>query len=151
MQSPRCPSWQRRCVTVCAGASGGSSDDQPPSGSLIPDTLPVASADSDWRAFRAQLVAAAAASEAAPAAAGAGADAAAPASSARSDGAWAHMLRGPEQGCLLVASPLMFQTSQVGCPRHRAPPRPRSSTCLAYALAVLPPAGQPGFCLASHH
>ncbi|KAL4424592.1 hypothetical protein ABPG77_009176 [Micractinium sp. CCAP 211/92] len=113
VQSPRCPSRQRRCVTVCAGASGGSSDDQPPSGSLIPDTLPVASADSDWRAFRAQLVAAAAASEAAPAAAGAGADAAAPASSARSDGAWAHMLRGPEQGCLLVASPLMFQTSQT--------------------------------------
>ncbi|KAL4421283.1 hypothetical protein ABPG75_010574 [Micractinium tetrahymenae] len=116
VQSSQCPSrWQRsgyRCAAASGG--GGSSDDQLPSaGSLIPDTLPVAAADSDWRAFRAQLVAAAAASEAAPKSASAGASATAPVSSEGPGAAWAHMLRGPEQGCLLVANPLMFQTSQT--------------------------------------
>lgn len=40
--------------------------------------------------------------------------AAAPAAAAAAEGElWAHSLPGPEQGCLLVAHPLMFTTSQT--------------------------------------
>lgn len=92
-------------------AAGGSGDlhqpppEEEPEGSSIPDTLPLATADSDWRAFRAKLVAsskasASAAAEEASAAAGAGSAAAA----GTADAPWAHSLPGPEQGCLLLVS-----------------------------------------------
>ena len=64
----------------------------------MPDTLPAMEAGADWRAFRAALVSASNASGAA----------AAPAAEER----WAHSLSAPEQGCLLLAHPLMFTTSQ---------------------------------------
>lgn len=70
----------------------------------------MAGSDTDWRAFRAQLVASAAAA----ATAGSKAEPAAAASLAPAAAGqpWAHSLRAPEQGCLLLSNPLMFQTSQ---------------------------------------
>lgn len=105
-----------------AGSSGGSDDEG--SSSAIPDTLPVAGVDTDWRSFRAQLVAATAgASSPSSSSSGSregtepGRQAPATGAAAAASGlgtAWAHSLPYPEQGCLLLANPLMFQTSQVG-------------------------------------
>jgi putative transcriptional regulator len=52
--------------------------------------------DTDWRAFRAQLVASASGGAA-----------------AAHDEVWAHAIPTPERGCLLLASPLMFLDSQT--------------------------------------
>lgn len=66
----------------------------------IPDALPLASADTDWREFRARLVASS--------------------STTSSTGPtptpnepWAHPLVSPEPGCILLASPLFFLNSQT--------------------------------------
>lgn len=88
-----------------AAAAGGGDLHQPaeedePEGSSIPDTLPLATADSDWRAFRAKLVASSKASTAADEASAGGSGSAAAAGTA--DAPWAHSLPGPEQGCLLL-------------------------------------------------
>ena len=58
----------------------------------IPDTLPVIGADTDWRTFRARLVASTAI--------------------ATTDDPWAHSIPAPETGALLLASPLLFHTTQ---------------------------------------
>lgn len=65
--------------------------DQTPSSSPVPDYLP--SGAQDWREFRAKLVAVGRNSD------------------ADSD-IWAHSVPGPEQGCILIAHPLMFASSQ---------------------------------------
>lgn len=85
-------------VKACDGRSG----DRQSRPSNLPDDLclPLAGADTDWREFRARLVASTAAD--------------------RSDGPldsseeepWAHPLASPEQGCLLLASPLYFLDGQ---------------------------------------
>ena len=90
-------------------APGG--DEASSSGASIPDALPVFSVGSDWRTVRAQLVASARAAEGGEAAA------------ARADEAWAHRLPAPEQGCLLLANPIMFMVrpqAAVGCCRGAA-------------------------------
>lgn len=89
-----------------AAAAGGGDLHQPPEeepdeSSSIPDTLPLATADSDWRAFRAKLVASSKVSATADeesVSGGVGSAAAA----GTADAPWAHSLPGPEQGCLLL-------------------------------------------------
>lgn len=83
-----------RHVSARAAADGGAGPSSP-----VPDTLPAMEAGADWRAFRAALVSASA---------GDGGAGAGPAAGER----WAHPLSAPEQGCLLLAHPLMFTTSQ---------------------------------------
>ena len=76
--APRRAALRRRASTGgsdAAGSSGGGED-------AVPDALPVAGVDSDWRAFRAKLVASSSGR------------------AAESD-LWAHSIPGPEQGCLL--------------------------------------------------
>jgi putative transcriptional regulator len=63
--------------------------------------LPLAGVDTDWRAFRAKLVAAEAPAAAAPPAA------------AEEDERWAHTIPQAETGCLLLSHPLMFVSSQT--------------------------------------
>lgn len=59
----------------------------------VPDIIPSNPLDSDWRAFRAQLVAEYRSSE--------------------PQEEWAHALTSPELGCLLLAHPLMFTRQQT--------------------------------------
>ena len=63
----------------------------PPS---VPDSIPNISPESDWRKFRAKLVARFESSENEPT-------------------EWAHPLPAPELGCVLVAHPLMFTKQQT--------------------------------------
>ncbi|KAI8475942.1 MAG: hypothetical protein J3K34DRAFT_403263 [Monoraphidium minutum] len=102
--APQCPGTCRRAggaprrprVTPRAGGGGGgggSGEDA----SAIPDALPVAGPDTDWRAFRARL----AAMEGAPGAGG-----------SFKDSKWAHAVPVPETGCVLLAHPSMFGISQ---------------------------------------
>ena len=100
---------------ACAAGSGSGDSPQPPPGdgssSSLPDALPVAGADSDWRTFRAQLVA----STLSPSSSNSSSSsaAAAPAGSvAGTDVPWAHPMPLPELGCLLLANPLMFADAQ---------------------------------------
>ncbi|KAK9816049.1 hypothetical protein WJX74_001374 [Apatococcus lobatus] len=77
--------------------------------------IPYAGVDTDWREFRARLVrqsAGDAAHSPAPVRSGEEADDAAP-SSASSSATWAHVLKEPEKGCLLLAHPLMFTHQQT--------------------------------------
>ncbi len=87
------------------GGSGEGGD--PPSSSTVPDAMPVAGPDTDWRAFRARLAAMEAAAAAPPG------DGAAPgaAGAAFQEGAWAHSVPVPETGCVLLAHPSMFGVS----------------------------------------
>lgn len=85
------PRPRRRCSTCRASNDPGSEEN-------IPDTLPIAGVDSDWRAFRAKLVAST--SGRAPEA-------------VDEEALWAHSIPGPEQGCLLVSHPLMFTSAQT--------------------------------------
>ena len=74
-----------------------SSDDEgeAASNSAIPDVMPVSASDTDWRDFRARLVAS---------------------TSGRTDGSeseiWVHPVPRAEAGCVLLAHPLMFTNSQ---------------------------------------
>ena len=81
-----------------------------------------AGVDTDWREFRARLVRQSG-GQGAAAPSGLEADEAA-ASSSGSFGSWAHVLKEPEKGCLLLAHPLMFTHQQ---------------TYFAQACASLPP------------
>lgn len=85
---PRQRCRQRRRLAPLAATAGDEGDS-----SGIPDSLPVFSKGSDWRTVRAQLVAST--KDAGP--------------TASTSGPWAHMLPAPEQGCLLLANPIMFQ------------------------------------------
>ncbi|KAL4855729.1 hypothetical protein ACK3TF_003809 [Chlorella vulgaris] len=87
---------RRRTTPLCSAA-----DDGGDVGSTIPDTLPVAGIDSDWRKFRAQLVASTA-----------GASTGIAPSGTQTADSWAHALPHPEHGCLLLANPLMFAGAQ---------------------------------------
>lgn len=73
--------------------------------------MPLAAADTDWRAFRAGLVRSEAAAAAPPAVGAAlvGGDAGAP---ARASSEWAHPIALPEEGCVLLAHPQMFTDGQ---------------------------------------
>lgn len=86
------------------GSASSGSDDAPYSSrgdgsSSVPDTLPVASGSSDWRSFRAALLAAERGETAA-------------AAEVQQSG-WAHILPQAEQGCLLLAHPLFFHQNQT--------------------------------------
>jgi hypothetical protein len=83
--------------------AGGSEGEASPSSSL-PDSLPVAGPDTDWRAYRARL----AAMEAAAAPSGSSGPAA-----TFQDGRWAHTVPQPETGCVLLAHPAMFDVSLI--------------------------------------
>lgn len=87
---------RRRTTPSCSAA-----DDGGDVGSTIPDTLPVAGIDSDWRRFRAQLVASTS-----------GASTGIAPSGTQTADSWAHALPHPEHGCLLLANPLMFAGAQ---------------------------------------
>ena len=79
-------------------------EDAPAQG-RVPDAMPIAGADSDWREFRARLVAASApGGRLATAFPGGDADGA--------PSSWAHAIPAPEKGCLLLAHPALFQSSQ---------------------------------------
>ncbi|KAK9819916.1 hypothetical protein WJX72_003947 [[Myrmecia] bisecta] len=82
---------------TCCQASERGQGGESGSGEFIPDNLPLAGTDTDWRAFRARLVASSTSS-----------------GSSRLDAGrlWAHNLPGAEEGCLLIAHPLMFGQSQ---------------------------------------
>ena len=109
-------SLARRIAASADARRAGGEDDEP---SL---TLPLATPDTDWRAFRAQLVAATAAADERDGAEG-GATTGAPSPTASApprpttadgeDSLWAHRIAAPERGCLLVAHPLMFTTAQT--------------------------------------
>lgn len=85
---------------VAARAGGSGSDEGGPS-SVIPDALPVASADTDWRAYRARLAALEKASSSS------GSD------PAFKDSKWAHSVPVVERGCILLAHPSLFGMSQT--------------------------------------
>lgn len=97
-----------------AGSSDYSAGDEnsnlSPSSSSVPDTLPVAGVDTDWRAFRARLVASS--SGLATETTASSAAAAAPLGS-EEDEVWAHEITTLEPGCLLLASPAFFTHSQT--------------------------------------
>eukprot|EP00803_Ostreobium_quekettii_P000196 evm.model.scf_1281EXC.5 EVM.evm.TU.scf_1281EXC.5 scf_1281EXC:17665-18611(+) len=92
---PRSPAPKRNrpCGRVGCGA-----DPEDQASASIPDSLPLAGVDTDWRDFRARLVATSRSGSAA---------------SGVEDGRWAHAVHAPETGCLLVAHPLMFSQSQT--------------------------------------
>ncbi|KAL6765736.1 hypothetical protein V8C86DRAFT_2448637 [Haematococcus lacustris] len=81
---------------------------------LVPNTVPVASTETDWREFRARLVASSRA--------GSSLSPFSPQDSVLEpghqqaslplNGLWAHSIPGPEKGCLLLAHPLMFNSRQ---------------------------------------
>jgi hypothetical protein len=82
----------------------------------VPDALPLASAGTDWRDFRAQLVANAAQEQRQqqqPDGAGGPVPAPRGMSLDPGGGVWAHPVPQPEKGCLLLAHPLMFTSTQV--------------------------------------
>ena len=87
----------------------------------MPDSLPVAGVDTDWREFRARLVAGSQKKATPPADS---TDEAGPNGQAETSH-WAHTIPRPEQGCLLIAHPLMFVQQQtyfnqvrVQCDQH---------------------------------
>jgi len=109
------PLARRALIASAAGPAGGPAAGPPgdagEEGSL---TLPVVSPDMDWRAFRAQLVAATATTDEANSSADSSATPAPPRpTSADGDALWAHRIAEPERGCLLVAHPLMFSNAQT--------------------------------------
>lgn len=98
----------------CEASSSSSSENS----SFVPDRLPLAGADTDWREFRARLVAREGAASsllwsstslAEPSISGSSVPA--PGVELR-EGFWAHAVPGPEKGGVLLAHPLMFTTSQ---------------------------------------
>lgn len=91
-----CP--KRSLTVVKASESDRFSDG---ASSSIPDAVPTVPADADWRAFRAKLVASSSGS------------ASPDAGPLTDDTPWAHHIPSPEQGCLLLASPLFFLESQT--------------------------------------
>lgn len=74
----------------------------------IPDTAPVVSQLDDWREFRAKLVASTSMNKTV-----AGYPAEDVGGEEKTALGWAHVLTQPESGCLLLANPLMFTTSQT--------------------------------------
>ena len=98
-------------------ASGCSGED---SVSSVPDALPIAGPDTDWRAYRARL-----------AALEAGASSQASSSTKEfSDSKWAHAVPVPETGCVLLAHPSMFGVSLVALGSWQgAGPCPRLACC----------------------
>ena len=111
----RCAARGRRIVVLAGtdGGGGGGGDDA----ASCPDALPTIGIDSDWRAFRAALVASSTTSttstdSSAEPTVAAAAESAGGSPALSSGAAWAHSLPQPEQGCLLLANPLMFANSQ---------------------------------------
>lgn len=80
-----------RGVVRCRAMFGPS---EIPERSNIPDSIPITSKESDWRSFRAKLVAKYLPEEDQPV-------------------EWAHALPAPELGCVLVAHPMMFTKQQT--------------------------------------
>lgn len=76
----------------------------------IPDVMPVVSEQEDWRAFRAKLVQSSVGmfEEKDKASSTHGSE-----DTRGLEDEWAHVLGRPERGCLLLANPLMFTTSQT--------------------------------------
>ncbi len=81
--------------------------------------MPLAGSDTDWREFRARLVASTRSGSVTPAP-----ETAAPSeerttteasssSTAPATRGWAHSLSKPEKGCLLLAHPMLFHSSQT--------------------------------------
>lgn len=86
---------------------GSAGEGKQSKGDGFPDSLPIAGADTDWREFRARLILNSGANKNTELE---------PGTSGRpsvDNGYWAHTIPGPEQGCLLIAHPLMFIQSQT--------------------------------------
>lgn len=106
---PRLSRNARACEASASGRNDPDASDSP-----IPDRLPLAGADTDWREFRARLVASESA-RASPASHPSSSTAGSSLSSSSlldDSGEWAHPLPAPEKGGLLLAHPLMFHSSQ---------------------------------------
>ena len=124
-----------------SGAGDSASADRRSSGSeasAMPDSLPVAGVDTDWREFRARLVAGSKTKATPPADS---TDEAGPSGQAETSH-WAHTIPRPEQGCLLIAHPLMFVQQQtyfnqvrLSCSQHSCP-LSRPQTC-AFGFSML--------------
>ncbi|KAI8113229.1 hypothetical protein M9435_003233 [Picochlorum sp. BPE23] len=109
----RCDGTHRVCATSRHGQNnhdenGGLSSSMV--NDAIPDVMPVVSQQEDWRAFRAKLV------QSSVGMFGEKEEASSAHESEDTrvlEDAWAHVLGLPERGCLLLANPLMFTTSQT--------------------------------------
>ena len=106
----------------------------------MPDSLPVAGVDTDWREFRARLVAGSQKKATPPADS---TDEAGPSGQAETSH-WAHTIPRPEQGCLLIAHPLMFVQQQtyfnqvrVQCDQHLCPIIKLKAVCFSTGLLYL--------------
>ncbi|GAB4822247.1 hypothetical protein N2152v2_009293 [Parachlorella kessleri] len=94
----------QRCLASSGQPSGEQESGGGGEGGGMPDSLPLAGVDTDWRAFRARLVSSSSSAKQAGAA---------PAAAGDEGAVWAHELPGPEPGCLLVAHPLLFTAAQT--------------------------------------
>eukprot|EP00798_Chlamydomonas_sp_ICE-L_P002405 gene2405-8715_t len=86
--------------TLCFASNDGEDVSPRSQGSSIPDSLPAMGADTDWREFRAKLVAS-----------GAGKDSSSFSSGEKTE--WAHSIPVPEKGAVLVSHPMMFGANQT--------------------------------------
>jgi putative transcriptional regulator len=111
----------------------------------VPPSLPVAGADTDWREFRARLVAASGGPSAPPPPAPPPGGRPTAAGTARG---WAHALAAPEPGAVLVAHPALFTAGQTyfhqvggggggGGGRERGSRRPRRPPAPLQAVILL--------------
>lgn len=93
----------RRSRVVKASGQPGSDDGEVIPG--VPDTMPMAETDTDWRQFRAQLVETSRREG----------EATGPTGTSQNvePDYWAHPIASAEPGCLLLAHPLMFQENQT--------------------------------------
>ncbi|GAX79744.1 hypothetical protein CEUSTIGMA_g7185.t1 [Chlamydomonas eustigma] len=82
------------------------------SSSMVPDSLPLLGADTDWRTFRARLVAQERMSSEDTSALTTDIDDVNPQGLMEHGSLWAHSIALPERGALLLAHPLMFEQSQ---------------------------------------
>mmetsp|Transcript_18217 Transcript_18217/g.58916 ORF Transcript_18217/g.58916 Transcript_18217/m.58916 type:complete len:338 (+) Transcript_18217:127-1140(+) len=97
------PGTSRGPVVVRADSSD-MRDRYPEESSRIPDSLPVMGVDTDWREFRAKLVAGGTETRW---------DERLQRAEVGRSGHWAHPINMPEKGCVLLANPLMFRDTQT--------------------------------------
>lgn len=79
----------------------------------IPDFMPIVDSETDWRKFRAGLIAASSKKATEAGVKGPGKDLRAVMMEFEEDGEWAHHIKAVEPGCLLVAHPLLFSEKQT--------------------------------------
>lgn len=101
--------WRWSGIARCLPDSKGSGDEK----REIPDYMPVADSETDWRKFRAELIAASSKKATEAGAAESVKDLRDVMREFEADGEWAHHIKAVEPGCLLVAHPLLFAENQT--------------------------------------